>query len=237
MIRDAIDRILALGQVEQFSIDGRPYTTKKLEPVRDPQPDVLHVVTLTGLLDYLNANLDSIAAPFKIHIRNECEVALIDRIAGPFMQRSCILKASHSEPSGFRPATYYNLEDFCILLRTSFVPSQTIEELLRLFGNVKGESVMQWSDDGISQAVQSRKGIALVENVPIPSVVELQPYRVFREIEQLASPFIVRAKSKDGSPPSVALFEAGGEQWRLEAMQRIKAFLREHLPEGTVILA
>ena len=96
---------------------------------------------------------------------------------------------------------------------------------------------MQWADDGISQAVQSRKGIALVENVPIPSVVELQPYRVFREIDQPLSPFIVRARAKDGSPPSVALFEAGGEQWRLEAMQRIKTFLREHLPERTVILA
>lgn len=237
MIREAIDRILDLGLVERIVIDGRPYTSKKLEPVRNPQPDVLHVNTLTGLVEYLLVNFDSIATPFKVHIRNECEVALIEKIDGPFMQRSCFLKASHSEPSAFKPATYYGLEDFCILLRTSFVPSQTIEELLRLFGNVKGESVMQWSDDGISQAVQSRKGIALVENVPIPSVVELQPYRVFREIEQPVSPFIIRARAKEGSPPSVALFEAGGEQWRLEAMQRIKVFLKEHLPEGTVILA
>lgn len=237
MIRAAIDRILELGRVERIDIDGRPYTTKKLEAVRNPQPEALQVGTLTGLIDYLGANFDLIDSPFKVHIRNECEVALIEKIDGPFMQRSCFLKASHSEPSAFKPGSYYGLEDFCILLRTSFMPSQTIEELLRLFGNVKGESVMQWSDDGISQAVQSRKGIALVENVPIPSVVELQPYRAFREIEQPLSPFIVRVRAKDGSPPSVALFEAGGEQWRLEAMQRIKVFLREHLPEWTVILA
>jgi hypothetical protein len=237
MIREAIDRILDLGRVEQLSIDGRPYTSKKLEPVRDPHPDVLHVGTLTGLLDYLRSNFDIIDVPFKIHVRNECEVVVIDVVSGHFKQRCYRLKAMHSEPSTFRPGTYYNLEEFCILLRTAFVPSQTIDELIRLFGNIKGESVMQWSDDGISQSVQSRKGIALVENVPIPSVVELKPYRVFREIDQPLSPFIVRAKAKDGSPPSVALFEGGGEQWKLDAMQGIKGYLQERLPEGTIILA
>jgi hypothetical protein len=237
MIREAIDRILELGRIKQISVEGRQYTSESLQPVLEPEPKTLQVNTLKGFVDYAQANFDGLEMPFKVLVRNECEVFIIEKLSGPFMQRNCILKANHSELSAFKPGIYYCIEDFLILLRTSFVTDQTINDLVRLLGNVKGESVMQWADDGISQAVQSRKGIALVENVAIPSVVELQPYRTFRDIEQPASPFILRARAKEGSPPSVALFDADGEQWKFEAMARIKDYLAEHLPEGTIILA
>ncbi len=237
MIREAIDRVIELARTEIIDVATRKYSTKKLEPVYDPVPQRLHLSTLTSLADYVEANFDQLESPFKVHIESPTLIRLLSELHGHFQQRTVFVEASHNEPSQFKPGTYYDLETFCILLRTSFVPTQFIEDLLRVFGNVKGEAVAQWSDDGISQTVQARKGIALVEDVKVPSPVILEPYRTFREIAQPESPYIVRVKSNEGKPPSVALFECEGEQWRLRAVDAIKSYLEKSLPDGTIILA
>ena len=77
----------------------------------------------------------------------------------------------------------------------------------------------------------------LFRSVKVPSPVILEPYRTFREIAQPESPYIVRVKSNEGKPPSVALFECEGEQWRLRAVDAIKSYLEKSLPDGTIILA
>jgi hypothetical protein len=59
------------------------------------------------------------------------------------------------------------------------------------------------------------------------------------EIDQPKSPFLLRLRkgSKDGDPPSCALFEADGGRWKNEAIKSIKAYLVKALPKNTVILA
>ena len=237
MIREAIDRVIELARVEIIDVATRKYSTKKIEPLYEPKPPLLGLSTLTSFVDYIEANFDQHEQPFKVHIESPTHVCLISELHGPFQQRTVFVAATHIEPSKFQQATYYDLENFCILLRTSFVPNPNIEDLLKVFGNVKGETVAQWSDDGISQTVQARKGIALVEDVKVPSPVTLEPYRSFREIPQPDSPYIVRVKSNEGKAPSVALFECEGEQWRLRAVDAIKEYLKDALPEGAIILA
>ncbi|MHC1744868.1 MAG: hypothetical protein AB9873_17825 [Syntrophobacteraceae bacterium] len=238
MIRAAIDRVIDLARAEIIDVATRKYATKELKPIYEPQPPLLKLSTLTSLVDYVQANFDQHEHPFKVHIMSPILVNLISEIHGPFQQRSVFVAADHNEPSKFKPGTYYDLEEFCILLRTSFVPTQFVADLLKVFGNVKGEAVSQWSDDGVSQSVQAKAGIALVQDVPIPSPVALQPYRTFREIAQPESPYIVRAKANEGKAPSVALFECEGDQWAVfpRAVDAIKGFLREALPEATIIL-
>lgn len=237
MIREAIDRVMELARTEIIDVAARKYSTKELKPVYEPEPKRLHFSTLTSLIDYVEANFDQINLPFKVHIESPTLVRLISEIHGAFQQRTVFVEASHNEPSKFQPDTYYDLETFCIKLRTCFIGSQFTEDLLRIFGNVKGESVTQWSDDGFSQKVQSKRGIALVEDVKVPSQVILKPYRTFREITQPESIYIVRVKGNQDKPPSVALLECEGEKWKLFAFDAIKAYLVKSLPEGTIILA
>jgi len=237
MIKAAIDRILDLGKPEIFDLASRMYSSREIKPLYEPQPKPLQVSSLTSFIEYVISNFDSLPEPFKVHIASPFQVSLISEIYGPFRQRDTFIEAVHREPSEFQAGTWYDLERFCILLRTSFYWTPPIDGLLRIFGNVRSEQVAQWSDDGVSQSVQAKKGIALVEDVKIPSPVLLQPYRTFREIAQPESAFIVRAKSNDGKAPSVALFECEGEQWKLRAVEAIKKFLEQALPEKTIILA
>jgi hypothetical protein len=115
-----------------------------------------------------------------------------------------------------------------------FSPEGDRAKVLSIVGNIKEESVKNTGDDGVTQTVTARAGIARVENVEVPNPVMLYPYRTFREVAQPGSLFVLRLRTGQVAP-TCALFEADGGRWRLEAIDRIAAYLREKLPESTII--
>ncbi len=118
-----------------------------------------------------------------------------------------------------------------------FVVNDDRERVLKLVGNIKEENVRQTGDDGVTQSVTARSGIARVEDVPVPNPVTLMPYRTFREVSQPTSDFILRLRSgRNGDMPTCALFEADGGAWKLRAIQSIAAYLQENT-EGITIIA
>jgi hypothetical protein len=62
------------------------------------------------------------------------------------------------------------------------------------------------------------------QEVSIQNPVWLKPFRTFTEVDQPASPFVVRIREDCGSI-DVALFEADGGSWRNDARYLIKEFL------------
>jgi len=95
--------------------------------------------------------------------------------------------------------------------------------------------------EGESEAVFSdsiKTGITRVEETEIPNPIILQPYRTFLEIEQPASPFIFRLKAgpNEASPVCAALFEADGGVWRLQAITRIRDWIKGAV-SGVAVIA
>jgi hypothetical protein len=120
-----------------------------------------------------------------------------------------------------------------IFLPSCFVENNDKAKILKIVGNIKDKAVRQYGDDGITQQVTAKTGLALVEDVPVPNPVMLAPFRTFMEVEQPESKFVFRMKRGDDGP-ECALFEADGGAWKLEAMKRIKAYLQAEL-DGTGI--
>jgi len=80
-------------------------------------------------------------------------------------------------------------------------------------------------DDGVTQAVEAKTGIARVENVTVPNPVTLRPYRTFLDVaEQPKCLFVFRMRQADKGP-ECALFEADSGLWKLEAIRQIKDWL------------
>ncbi|HRT84379.1 MAG TPA: hypothetical protein P5523_07040 [Bacteroidales bacterium] len=125
---------------------------------------------------------------------------------------------------------FYDVESFIIAMQSCFVQNEDSDRILRIVGNIREEAVKQTGDNGISQMVTAKTGIATVEEVKVPNPVILAPYRIFREIEQPESKFVFRMQMG----PRCALFEADGGAWRLNAMARIKEWLEIEL-EGLKI--
>jgi hypothetical protein len=70
----------------------------------------------------------------------------------------------------------------------------------------------------------------------VKNPVMLQPYRTFREVGQPQSEFLVRLQSGE-KLPTVAVFEADGGSWQVEAIQKIVRFLRDGLQNEVLVLS
>ncbi len=238
MLKEAIEKILSLGETEKFQIGGREYTSKVIVPVREPVPDHLPVNTLTGFVDFFKGCEADHGKDAIVHVQSVDHVALLSPLVGSFCQRKTFLVAKASPP-GFNFGQFLDLEGFIIQLQSRFVETEDAAKILKVIGNLKDNNIQQFSDDGVSQSVTATVAIARIDNVPVPRLVKLAPFRTFLEIEQPKSPFLFRMRrgSKDGDPPSCALFEADGGKWKNEAIKAIQAYLVKQLPKNTVILA
>ncbi|MFX4306338.1 hypothetical protein F8N00_13185 [Exiguobacterium sp. A1_3_1] len=99
--------------------------------------------------------------------------------------------------------------------------------ILKMVGNLKEDNVRGVGDDGISQAVTMKTGVATVADVKVVNPVTLAPYRTFIEVDQPESKFVLRMQNG----PRVALFEADGGAWKNEAIRNIEDYLMEALSE------
>jgi hypothetical protein len=234
-----VERIVRDGHDAKTTVvEGRTYSVQALRPVvppQDPTPRPLVVHTLSGLVGYLASHFDELKK-VAVHIESEDLVTVCSPLEGHHRQRHDYARAAFApvfEQQGgiaFGFGKWMDLETFVIGMQALVVGDDARDELLRILGNVKEEKVQGVADDGTSQTVSAKAGIALVDNLRVPNPVPLRPRRTFREIVQPASPFVVRLKAGNpGSLPAVSLWEADGGAWKLEAIEGIRRYLREYL--------
>jgi hypothetical protein len=238
---EAIDRIVALRDqgAAMKEVDGVMYTTQDLTPViYEPKVRALEIESLTSLVSYLSDNLDQLdPSKYLIHVKSPTEVEIVSVVAGKKREREVYLRATLDETvfSAFPFERFLAVEEFQIRLKTQFVQDEAIERLIAFTAKVTNASEVSQNDDGISQQVSVKKGVSgsLSATAPVPAVQVLTPYRTFREINQPQGQFLFRMKERSGV--EVALFEADGGRWRIEAVEGIKVYLSEKLPAVKVI--
>lgn len=227
MIKTALEYIVGMGKAEIHEIDGKQYSDKDLFRVTEKEQLVkpLQISTLTGLVDYIKTNPDKISnlTEIMILVNSESSVTVMSN-CNVDAERHTYIKCNAITPK-ITLDSFLDTEKFNIMLQACFLKNLDRDTILRVIGNIKEENVKTTGDDGISQSVIARSGMALVDEVRVPNPVTLIPFRTFIEVEQPESKFVFRMK--DG--PSAALFEADGGEWRLSAMLRIKAYLENEL--------
>jgi hypothetical protein len=226
-----MNRTIELATPNMIEIHGRQYSDKKLHPVLDPIPEPLNLSTLESLVDY--ARKESPVNPI-VHVVSPVKVRLISCLHGDFEQRSVYAEARCTPPE-FAFGRFHPHEDFMVALQALFDISPDLGTIMSVIGNIADENVATYEDDGVSQKVTVKSGITRKSEAKVPNPVCLAPYRTFSEVAQPVSPFILRMKQ--GSPlPTVALFEADGGLWKLNAIDSIKDFLGGKLPENFTII-
>lgn len=200
----------------------------------------VEVSTLTGFVDFAKDHGRDEDEGLTVHVVDPTEVRLLGELESEEedFRRQTYCVASIKGLAGAGAVMFGQFTDaevFFINLQSQFVKIGHREELLKLISGIKESTVRENTDDGVSQSVVARKGVALVAEQRVPNPVTLAPYRTFREIEQPESDFILRMQSGGGDKPRMALFEADGGAWKLEAIKRIAAFLRAQLLDWTVV--
>ena len=222
----------------RVALDERIYFSR---PVYLPPPesaiDTLVIPTLTGLVDYIDADPDDIDPDF-IHVASPTLVHLYTKVQGRDNRRERLVTADCSKiiGKGFGWENWFPVSTMVVSLQSMFAESDDRARLLASLGNVKDERVTNFGDNGVDQLITTKVGTRSGETV-VPNPVYLRPYRTFREIEQPLGMFTHRMEqaAKQGEPPKCALFPADGGEWQLTAIASIKEYLAEHCPEIPII--
>jgi len=226
MIREAMQFIAEMSNGAILKHGVQAYSKHELVSLPSPAPLADHVIlhTLSGLADYVQEDFDKVCE-YGVFIDGPGLVSLCSRLTEDFRQREVVAKCVPFDTKAFPFGRFVEPEDFVIALQACFVPDETTAAVLRVVGNVQSEAVETLTDDGVSQMVAARTGIARINNVSVPNPVTLRPYRTFQEIEQPASRYVLRLKRDGEGMPSAALFEHDDGQWRLAATEAIKVYL------------
>lgn len=233
MIKEALQYLVNLGNVDVYYENGQAYSTQPLQLLKEPIANPLHVRSLSGLVEYLKSYFD-VEETLMVHVSSPIEVIAFSALNSN-ENRNEYIKATAMLPS-FSFDRFYDTEDINIKLQSCFVKNDDRDIMLKIVGNIKEEAVNTIGDDGVSQAVIAKTGVATVSNVKVPNPVVLKPYRTFVEVEQPESDFIFRMQSG----PRCALFEADGGAWKLSAMKNIKHYLEnalsKEIEDGKIVI-
>ena len=218
----------------ELKIAGRTYVDKNIFPVANPTPEPILTSTLTGLVDYVSKQIDGVdRKQLFIQVRSPSIVRLVSEILPDFWNRAEYLEARYNFGL-MNFDSWYDSETFMINLLAQFADKGDKAKFLAFLAKVTDTAESVYDDSGISQGVTTRRSIASKSAELLPNPVMLAPFRTFPEIEQPESPFILRVQ-KDHDGLSYLLSEADGGAWRNTAIQSIKKYLQEKLPDMAII--
>lgn len=233
MLEEFVNKILSLGQPNISTHEGLEYSDKTLERIVPPEAKPVSVSTLQGVVDLWNGELDDAkkTGDLLVHITGPRNVDLISRDTDDHERRRTWVACQYpSTIKHFPFNNWLNPESFIIGCQCGFqrvkiekpdgTMSPDLDYVLRVSSAISAEEIETSDDDGVSQKVGMRRGIVLKGQETIKPIVNLAAYRTFAEIDQVVSAFVFRAR-KTGGGIELALFEADGGRWQLDAVAAI----------------
>ena len=237
MIKKALEYIVGMSEPQVLEINGEAYSDKGLHRMcHNPKAQAIEMTTLTSLVEYIKAGIDTMDDKMIVHVSSPEKVLLYSMLDLERV-REYIVEVNAQVPE-FRYGRYMDHESFLIALQSKFIPNDDRELLLKFTGTVENGTVSQYGDDGVTQKATIKTGIASKGEAVVPNPVRLRPFRTFVEVEQPESAFVFRMRQDSDDGVECAVFEADGGAWKNAAMENIKKYLQlelSDLPQFTVI--
>lgn len=226
MLKEFISYLLDLKRPESFEAAGKTFVTENHFTRIDKESyvEALNVRSLSGVVDYVRSQFDT-NRKMMIHIQSPTEVYVYDALNKDNDRRNYVAAKAMLPTIHFE--RFIDREAFQIMLTACFVDNPDKTFAIQLISNIVEDQSVTKTDDGLSQRVVAKTGVASVGNVEIPKTLNLKPFRTFAEVPQPESSFLLRLK--EGG--SAALFEADGGAWELNAMANIAKYFEEELED------
>lgn len=227
MLKNFINRIVELAAPTTYEINGHTYASEDLSRIDPPKysPKSIDVTGLDSVCKLVRNEAKAVGRKIFIQIQAYNRVCVFSTYDDQY-ERSCLYKCTADTPSvtvnRFNP-----YENAVIELRSLYIPNKDTEYLLQLLSSISSESKVVSTDNGVTQSVEAKQGIALSQMVQVKPRVALKPFRTFIEVEQPESEFLLRISS-DGK---IGLYEADGGVWKLEATRNVAGYFEKALED------
>ena len=227
--KDFIEKILELAGEQIVEVNDRQYTNQKLTLIKEPEVTTVKLNGLKGLIDIIEIELLARAYSNKIFINIDSETHItVFGLLDDYFRHTYYVAEPDLPQIDRKLNAYMPLENMIIFLMTNFIETEDRDYLIKLFSNITDEKSVKMTDDGLSQTVNAKQGIALAEKTTVKKIVTLKPYRTFLEAEQPEEKFLPRLDANGNA----ALFEADGGMWKIQAKKNIRVYLHNNISEG-----
>lgn len=227
MLKAMIEKIAEMAAPKTVEYEGKLYSSKdmKLVDMEKKRPRSIEVNGLDSVCKLVRNEAGTVGRQLFVQIKDYRTVCVFSTYDGEY-DRFYLYSCTADTPA-VTMGRFLAYENAVIELRSLYIPNEDTKYLLSLIGSISKESKVTSSDNGVSQKVEAKAGIALNSMVEIKPRVSLRPFRTFIEVEQPESEFLLRIND-DGC---IGMFPADGGVWKLEATRNVAAYFENELKD------
>jgi hypothetical protein len=247
MTKEANEHLIAVGEklaaakieretafISHTVEDGRTFIKGDWKPLLDGQPSSLQTHSLQGVVDYLEKNPDGLNLSYVlVHVATPTDVFVRSTPFGAHRQRCNYMQVEAVLPN-HKFNQWTDPDIFVPYLQSCFCDSGDLASLVAMCSNIAANTEISLKDDGVSQEATVVSGAVRKGKKDVPNPVVLYPFSTFAEVDQPPRKFVFRLKAE---PLSCILLEADGGAWKLDALQRLAAWLNERVPSEVKVIA
>lgn len=236
MLRDFVNKLMELAAPTIHEVDGSVYSNQQLVHIQDkkPMPRCIDLTGLDSICKMVRNEAEHVGLQIFIQVKDYKSVSVFTSLDAD-EDRLYLYKCVADTPA-VSTDRFLSYEKAVIELRSLYIPNEGTKYLLQLLSSISNESKVTSSDNGVTQQVEARSGIALNSMVKIEPRVTLQPFRTFIEVEQPASEFLLRINERG----EIGFFPADGGVWKLEATRNVAGYfenaLKDLIETGAVVV-
>lgn len=227
MLRDFVEKLVELAAPTTYEIDDHTYSSEALRRIDPPKykPEPISVTGLDSICKLVKNEAKAVGRKIFIRIAAYNQVSVFSTYDDQY-ERAYLYRCEADTPR-VSVDRYMPYEKAVIELRSLYIPNEGSEYLLNLLGSISSESKVTSSDNGVTQTVEAKSGISLLQNVQVKPRVNLRPFRTFIEVDQPESEFLLRISGNG----EIGLYEADGGVWKLEATRNVAAYFEKELKD------
>lgn len=227
MLKAMIEKIEAMAKPFVHEVDGQVFSNQQLVHIADkkPMPRCIDLTGLDSVCKMVRNEAKHVGLKIFIQVKDYKCVSVFTELDED-EDRQYLYKCCADTPE-VTMGSFIDYEKAVIELRSLYIPNDGTAYLLRLLGSISNESKVTTSDNGVTQKVEAKSGIALSSMVEIEPRVTLQPFRTFVEVAQPESEFLLRINDRG----QIGMFQADGGVWKLEATRNVAAYFEDKLKD------
>lgn len=225
MLRAFVEKITELVTPKTYEIEDCVYASGEVDLIhtKKHRPTCITVTGLDSICKLVRNEADHVGRQIFVRVNDHRLVSVfttLDSDEERFHLYKCEADTPNITMDRFMP-----YEKAIIEIRSLYIPNVDTQYMLQLLSSVSSESKVTSSDNGVTQKVEAKAGIALNTMVEVKPRVSLKPFRTFIEVEQPESEFLLRISDKG----EIGLFLADGGVWKLEATRNVAVYFEREL--------
>lgn len=225
MLKSFVEKLTELATPKTYETEESVYASKDLVHVeyKKRRPRCIDVTGLDSICKLVRNEASHIGRQIFVRVADYRDVAVFTTLDDD-EERFHLYKCAADTPS-VTMGRYMSHENAIIEIRSLYIPTPDTDYLLKLLASVSTESKVTSNDNGVTQKVEAKAGIALNTLVEVKPRVVLKPFRTFIEVDQPESEFLLRISDKG----EIGLFPADGGVWKLEATRNVAGYFEKQL--------